>query len=76
MTVSKLRMTALAPTTKRGFVVLGTVTGMQTRLGGTGEPARAGWPACDYSTGHLSAFAILVALYHRLRSGIGESQHA
>ena len=52
------------------------MTGMQTRLGGTGEPARAGWPACDYSTGHLSAFAILVALYHRLRSGIGESQHA
>lgn len=51
------------------------MTGMQTRLGGAGEPARAGWPACDYGTGHLSAFAILVALYHRLRSGIGESQH-
>jgi crotonobetainyl-CoA:carnitine CoA-transferase CaiB-like acyl-CoA transferase len=61
----------------RGHEELGqAVTGMQTRLGGAGEPAWAGWPACDYGTGHLSAFAILVALYHRLRSGIGESQHA
>jgi crotonobetainyl-CoA:carnitine CoA-transferase CaiB-like acyl-CoA transferase len=58
----------------RGHEELGqAVTGMQTRLGGAGEPARAGWPACDYGTGHLSAFAILVALYYRLRSG--ESQH-
>ena len=36
--VTKLQMTALAPTTKRGFVVLGTVTGidvagLRTRLG-------------------------------------------
>jgi crotonobetainyl-CoA:carnitine CoA-transferase CaiB-like acyl-CoA transferase len=58
----------------RGHEELGqAVTGMQTRLGGAGEPARAGWPACDYGTGHLSAFAILLALYHRLRTG--ESQH-
>jgi crotonobetainyl-CoA:carnitine CoA-transferase CaiB-like acyl-CoA transferase len=48
---------------------------MQTRRGGTGEPARAGWPACDYRTGDLSAFVILLALYRRLRTDIHESQH-
>ena len=51
------------------------MTGMQTRRGGTGKSARAGWPACDYRTGDLSAFVIPLALYRRLRTGIDESQH-
>ena len=51
------------------------VTGMQTRRGGTGKSARAGWPACDYGTGDLSAFVIPLVLYRRLRTGIDESQH-
>jgi CoA-transferase family III len=27
---------------------------------------------CDYGTGHLSPFAILLALFHRLRTGEGQ----
>jgi crotonobetainyl-CoA:carnitine CoA-transferase CaiB-like acyl-CoA transferase len=58
----------------RGHEELGqAVTGLQVRAGGDGEPLRAAWPVCDYGTGHLSAFAIVLALYHRLRTG--EAQH-
>src|SRR5262249_44810509 len=30
------------------------------------------WTLCDYGTGHLSAFVILLALFHRLRTGEGQ----
>src|SRR6516225_8046111 len=59
MTVSKLRMTALAPTTKRGFVVLGTVTGidvagLRTRLGSQTGDNRA-------KTQHFRQFWMLIS---------------
>jgi crotonobetainyl-CoA:carnitine CoA-transferase CaiB-like acyl-CoA transferase len=58
----------------RGHEELGqAVSGMQVRLGGDGPPRRAGWAVNDYATGHLSALAILLGLYHRGRSG--EAQH-
>jgi crotonobetainyl-CoA:carnitine CoA-transferase CaiB-like acyl-CoA transferase len=58
----------------RGHEELGqAVSGMQVRLGGDGPPRRAGWAVNDYATGHLSALAILLGLYHRGRTG--EAQH-
>ncbi|GLZ11994.1 hypothetical protein Acsp04_22290 [Actinomadura sp. NBRC 104425] len=47
-------------------------TGMQTRLGGDGEPLMAPYPYNDYGSGNLAAFAVLLALYHRLRGGRGQ----
>jgi crotonobetainyl-CoA:carnitine CoA-transferase CaiB-like acyl-CoA transferase len=60
----------------RGHEELGqAVTGIQERYGDLPKPeTHAGWTLCDYGTGHLSAFAILLALLHRLRTG--EGQHA
>jgi crotonobetainyl-CoA:carnitine CoA-transferase CaiB-like acyl-CoA transferase len=61
----------------RGHEELGqAVTGIELRCGGDAGPARAGWALCDYSTGHLSAFAILLGLFHRLRTGEGQHVHA
>jgi crotonobetainyl-CoA:carnitine CoA-transferase CaiB-like acyl-CoA transferase len=58
----------------RGHEELGqAVSGMQVRLGGDGPPRRAGWAVNDYATGHLSALAILLGLYHR--GSTGEAQH-
>lgn len=49
------------------------VTGMQVRWGaGFHEPIMQPMPICDYGTGNLAAFAVLVALFHRLRSGEGQ----
>jgi crotonobetainyl-CoA:carnitine CoA-transferase CaiB-like acyl-CoA transferase len=47
-------------------------TGMQTRLGGDGEPLMAPYPYNDYGSGNLAAFATLLALYHRMRGGDGQ----
>jgi len=47
-------------------------TGMQTRLGGDGEPRMAPYPYNDYGSGNLAAFAVLLALYHRMRGGPGQ----
>jgi crotonobetainyl-CoA:carnitine CoA-transferase CaiB-like acyl-CoA transferase len=47
-------------------------TGMQTRLGGDGEPLMAPYPYNDYGSGNLAAFAALLALYHRMRGGGGQ----
>jgi crotonobetainyl-CoA:carnitine CoA-transferase CaiB-like acyl-CoA transferase len=51
-------------------------TGMQLRLGGADSPQMAPFAYCDYSTGNYAAFAVLVALYHRLRTGRGQHVHA
>ncbi|MGH3380223.1 MAG: CoA transferase, partial [Actinoallomurus sp.] len=47
-------------------------TGMQTRLGGDGAPRMAPYPYNDYGSGNLAAFAVLLALYHRMRGGPGQ----
>jgi crotonobetainyl-CoA:carnitine CoA-transferase CaiB-like acyl-CoA transferase len=47
-------------------------TGMQTRLGGDGPPRMAPYPYNDYASGNLAAFAVLLALYHRMRGGAGQ----
>jgi crotonobetainyl-CoA:carnitine CoA-transferase CaiB-like acyl-CoA transferase len=47
-------------------------TGMQTRLGGDGEPLMAPYPYNDYGSGNLAAFATLLALYYRMRGGGGQ----
>lgn len=61
----------------RGHEELGqAVTDMEVRFGGEGEPSRAGWALCDYSTGHLSAFAILLGLFHQLWTGEGQHVQA
>jgi crotonobetainyl-CoA:carnitine CoA-transferase CaiB-like acyl-CoA transferase len=58
----------------RGHEELGqAVTGIQERYGDHPKPeTHAGWTLCDYGNGHLSAFAILLALFHRLRTGEGQ----
>ena len=62
----------------RGREELGqAVTGMQVRWGGFGaEPATGHLAFTDYGTGHFAAFAVLVALYHRMRTGVGQAVHA
>ncbi len=47
-------------------------TGMQTRLGGDGEPRMAPYPYNDYASGNLAAFATMLALFHRMRGGEGQ----
>ena len=60
----------------RGHEELGqAVSGMQLRAG-DGIPERSGWAVCDFSTGHLSAFGILLALFHRMRTGESQSVRA
>jgi len=55
----------------RGHEQLQAVTGMELRLGG-GRPQRANLAVCDLGTGHLGAFGVLLALFHRLRTGEGQ----
>jgi crotonobetainyl-CoA:carnitine CoA-transferase CaiB-like acyl-CoA transferase len=56
----------------RGWEPVGqAATGMQLRLGDD-APAPARWPLCDYGTGQLFAFAMLLGLWHRRRSGQGQ----
>ncbi len=60
----------------RGWEPIGQAsTGMQTRLG-DGPPAPARWPLCDFGTGQLFAFAMLLGLWHRLRTGQGQHVQA
>jgi crotonobetainyl-CoA:carnitine CoA-transferase CaiB-like acyl-CoA transferase len=58
----------------RGHEELGqAVTGIQERYGDLPKPeTHAGWTLCDYGTGHLSAFGILLALFHRMQTGDGQ----
>ena len=45
------------------------IAGVSHRLGGDGVPRQAAIPINDNTTGHLGAFGILLALFHRYRSG-------
>jgi crotonobetainyl-CoA:carnitine CoA-transferase CaiB-like acyl-CoA transferase len=57
----------------RGHEELGqAVTGMEMRYGDD-HPRRQGFPVCDFSTGHLTALGIVLALFDRLRTGRGQS---
>jgi crotonobetainyl-CoA:carnitine CoA-transferase CaiB-like acyl-CoA transferase len=61
----------------RGWESLGQApTGMQERLGGDGQPGGQRYQVCDYGTGMLSAFAILLGLFHQLRTGEGQHVQA
>jgi crotonobetainyl-CoA:carnitine CoA-transferase CaiB-like acyl-CoA transferase len=60
----------------RGHEEIGQmITGVMDRLGGDGDPLRSPVLVNDHATGHLAAFGIIVALYHRLRGGPGQHVH-
>jgi crotonobetainyl-CoA:carnitine CoA-transferase CaiB-like acyl-CoA transferase len=60
----------------RGREELGQdITGMTVRWGGDGRPRMQPYPVADYGAGNYSAFGILVALYHRMRTGTGQRVH-
>ncbi len=61
--------------THRGHEQLGqAVTGMQLRWGhGFREPVMQSMPVCDLGTGNLAALGILLALFHRRKTGEGQS---
>jgi crotonobetainyl-CoA:carnitine CoA-transferase CaiB-like acyl-CoA transferase len=49
------------------------ITGMEVRWGRHDDsPLMQPNPVNDFGTGHLAAFAMLLALYHRLRTGHGQ----
>jgi len=48
------------------------VTGMQLRYGGGDRPALAPYPVNDYATGLLGAYAVVMALMHRNKTGKGQ----
>lgn len=61
----------------RGREELGQApTGIQTRWGGDPEPMMYPQALCDYGAGNFAAFAVMAALYHRLRTGEGQRVHA
>lgn len=51
-------------------------TGMAERQGGDGKPEGQPFAVNDYGTGLTSAFAALLALYHRERTGQGQQASA
>ena len=59
----------------RGREELGqAVTGLQTSWAtDDGEPAMNTFPVADIGTGHLAALGVLLALFHRQRTGQGQS---
>jgi len=62
----------------RGREELGQgVTGMQHRWRGfDNEPDMGHLAFTDFGTGHVAAFGVLIALYHRLHTNEGQSVHA
>lgn len=51
--------------------VLGAMSGMQRTQGGPDEPVVLSLPVNDTATAALGALATCIALYHRLRAGVG-----
>lgn len=61
----------------RGREELGqAVTGIQMRWYGREHPRMHMLAMNDYGAGNWAAFATLVALFHRLRTGVGQRAHA
>jgi crotonobetainyl-CoA:carnitine CoA-transferase CaiB-like acyl-CoA transferase len=57
----------------RGHEELGQmITGIAARLGGKAGAERSPILVNDHATGHLCAFGIILALYHRERTGVGQ----
>jgi crotonobetainyl-CoA:carnitine CoA-transferase CaiB-like acyl-CoA transferase len=57
----------------RGWEPVGqAVTGMQLRAGGGDVPRLARFPLCDFGTGNLFAFAMLLGLWVQQRDGRGQ----
>ncbi len=60
----------------RGWEPVGqAVTGMQVRAGGGDVPRLARFPLCDFGTGYLFAFAMLLGLWVQRRNGRGQHVH-
>jgi crotonobetainyl-CoA:carnitine CoA-transferase CaiB-like acyl-CoA transferase len=57
----------------RGWEPVGqAVTGLHLRTGEAGRPQPARFPLCDFGTSHLFAFALLLGLWVRRRTGRGQ----
>jgi crotonobetainyl-CoA:carnitine CoA-transferase CaiB-like acyl-CoA transferase len=60
----------------RGWEPLGqAVSGMELRMGG-GRPTMQPFAVCDYGTGLMAAYAVLLGLFPQLRSGEGQHVQA
>jgi len=60
----------------RGWEPLGqAATGMEMRMGGD-RPQGQPFALCDYGTGLMGAFAVLLGLFHQTRSGEGQRVQA
>jgi crotonobetainyl-CoA:carnitine CoA-transferase CaiB-like acyl-CoA transferase len=51
-------------------------TGLNRRFGGDGQPLMQPFAVNDYGTGLLAAYGTSLALYHRIRTGIGQRVEA
>ncbi len=61
----------------RGWEPVGQAsTGMEVRMGGDGSPTMQEYALCDYGTGLMGAFSMLLGLYHRARTGQGQAVQA
>lgn len=61
----------------RGWEPFGqAASGMQSRMGGDGVPIIQPYAVCDYGTGMMAAFAVLLGLFHRARTGQGQRVEA
>ena len=62
---------------RRGYEVQGqAVAGAQVQFGGDGPAMRLPYEINDYGTGVLTAYAVALALLHRLRTGEGQQVEA
>jgi len=52
------------------------ITGIEIRVGGTGTPRMLTGAMNDVAAGHWCAFGIMVALLHRMKTGVGQRVHA
>jgi crotonobetainyl-CoA:carnitine CoA-transferase CaiB-like acyl-CoA transferase len=60
----------------RGWEPVGqAATGMELRMGGD-VPMMQPYALCDYGTGLMGAYSVLLALYHRMQTGVGQHVQA
>lgn len=51
------------------------ITGIEVRVGGEGTPRMLTGAMNDIASGHWCAFAIMVALFYRMKTGVGQRVH-